>query len=160
LLLAPLTSRDAKPAAALHARCFDKPWEREDFRRFAEDAARPCFTARDGRRLSGFVLASLAADEGEILSLCVAPECRRRGIGSALLERLREALIAHGTQAFFLEVNAQNHAAIRLYEKAGFRAAGKRPAYYQSSEGPQDALIMRLSLPPKIPARHLICGKR
>ena len=147
MILAPLTARDAKPAAALYARCFDKPWKPEDFRRFAEDAARPCFTARDGTRLSGFVLASLAANEGEILSLCVAPEYRRRGIGSALLERLREALIAHGTQAFFLEVNARNVGAIRLYERAGFQAVGKRPAYYRTSEGAQDAVIMRLSLP-------------
>jgi len=146
-MLAPLTARDAKPAAGLHARCFDTPWTPEDFRRFAKDAARTCITAWDGKRLSGFVLTSLAADEGEILSLCVAPEYRRRGIGSALLERLREALIAHGTQAFFLEVNAQNLAATRLYEKAGFRAVGKRLDYYQTSEGPQDALIMRLSLP-------------
>jgi ribosomal-protein-alanine N-acetyltransferase len=146
-MLAPMTARDAKPAAALHGRCFDKPWKREDFRRFAGDATRPCFTARDGTRLSGFVLASLAADEGEILSLCVAPEYRRRGIGSALLERLREALIAHGTQALFLEVNARNLDAIRLYERAGFQAVGKRLGYYQTPEGPQDALIMRLCLP-------------
>jgi ribosomal-protein-alanine N-acetyltransferase len=144
---APLAVGDAEPAAALQARCFDKPWDADAFRAFAEDAARPCFTARDGKRLSGFVVTGLAADEGEILSLCVAPECRRRGIGSALLERLRAALIAQGTLAFFLEVNARNQSAIRLYERSGYRVVGKRLGYYQTSEGPQDALIMRLSLP-------------
>jgi ribosomal-protein-alanine N-acetyltransferase len=63
---------------------------------------------------------------------------RRRGIATALLEELF-ARAGHDS-AYTLEVRTSNAAAIRLYERFGFRPAGMRTRYYQDTG--EDALIM------------------
>ena len=50
----------------------------------------------------------------------------------------------------FLEVAVDNEDAIALYERLGFRRAGKRLHYYDRGEaGWMDALVMRLDLTPE-----------
>ena len=43
-------------------------------------------------------------------------------------------------EQYTLEVRASNDGAMRLYERLGFRAAGRRRAYYHDNR--EDALIM------------------
>jgi ribosomal-protein-alanine N-acetyltransferase len=91
----------------------------------------------------GFLLARVAADECEILTLAVLPETRRRGIAARLLERALCEARRQGATACFLEVAADNAPALALYRRAGFAECGRRKAYYG---GTTDALLMRLSL--------------
>ena len=87
-----------------------------------------CSVAISGGRVLGFlVVRQISPDEREILNLAVDPAERRRGVARKLLENeLRRAK----TQ-WFLEVRASNSSAIKLYENAGFRAAGRRESYYR-----------------------------
>ncbi|HWW25876.1 MAG TPA: ribosomal-protein-alanine acetyltransferase, partial [Caulobacter sp.] len=43
----------------------------------------------------------------------------------------------------FLEVAADNVAAIRLYETTGFARVGLRKGYYPHADGAKDAVVMR-----------------
>ena len=63
----------------------------------------------------------------------------RQGIATTLIERLLELADGPGEQ-FTLEVRTSNDGAIRLYEKFGFRPAGRRRGYYHDNR--EDALIM------------------
>ena len=93
------------------------------------------------------ILARVAADEAEILTLAVHPERRRHGLGSALLGAAVDRAIASGARSMFLEVAVTNKAARALYAAHGFVEAGLRRRYY--SDG-TDALILRsTSLPEK-----------
>lgn len=92
----------------------------------------------------GFVLARVAADEAEIITLAVAPEARRRGIARALLQQAMTRAATAGAATMVLEVAAANLAAAALYAGAGFVQAGHRPRYYPDGA---DALIMRAPLP-------------
>jgi ribosomal-protein-alanine N-acetyltransferase len=48
----------------------------------------------------------------------------------------------------FLEVAADNEAALALYAALGFSPAGRRFRYYERSHGPRvDAIILRSPLP-------------
>ena len=58
---------------------------------------------------------------GEIESLAVLPECRGRGVGTRLLEALERELEADGVRDVVLGVLPGNAAAIRLYERRGYR---------------------------------------
>lgn len=79
-----------------------------------------------------------AADEAEMLNLAVAPACRKRGAGRALVEELRRR--AAGT--IFLEVAEANTAARALYRKTGWVELSERKDYY----GPgQNAIVMKNS---------------
>ena len=79
-----------------------------------------------------------AADEAEMLNLAVAPACRKRGTGRALVEELRRR--AAGT--IFLEVAEANTAARALYRRTGWVELSERKDYY----GPgQNAIVMKNS---------------
>jgi ribosomal-protein-alanine N-acetyltransferase len=92
---------------------------------------------------AGFVLARVAADEAEILTLAVAPEARRQGHGGALLAAAMVQAAAHGAAAMFLDVSERNAAARALYAAAGFTEAGRRRRYYADGA---DALVLRRAL--------------
>jgi ribosomal-protein-alanine N-acetyltransferase len=91
----------------------------------------------------GMLLARVAADEAEILTLAVAGEQRRRGLGFALLRAAMRRAAGMGAVSMFLEVAVTNHAARGLYVAHGFVEAGLRRRYY--SDG-TDALILRSTL--------------
>ena len=56
------------------------------------------------------------------LTIAVAPEARRRGVGRALLRSLLERAGDGGHESLSLSVERDNEVAIRLYERAGFEA--------------------------------------
>jgi ribosomal-protein-alanine N-acetyltransferase len=91
----------------------------------------------------GMILARVAADEAEILTLAVVADRRRRGTGAALLRAAMDRAAGMGAVSMFLEVAVTNHAARALYAAHGFTAAGTRRRYY--SDG-TDALILRSTL--------------
>ena len=88
-----------------------------------------------------------AADEAEILSIAVDAGARGRGIGRSLLQRHLRRLAGIGIRAVFLEVDAGNEPALRLYARMGFAQVGRREHYYQSA-GPSAgaALVLRRDL--------------
>lgn len=92
---------------------------------------------------AGFLLGRVIADEAELLTLAVDPDARRQGIGRALTSEFAAEAARHGARLAFLEVAADNRAAIALYQAQGWQEAGRRPGYY----GPgTDALTLRLAL--------------
>ncbi len=130
--------------AALHAQAFpdSRPWRAAEF---AELLARP-ETLLSGSG-EGFALGRVVAEEAELISLAVAPAARRQGLGRALLADFTAAAKARGAQRAFLEVAADNSAALALYRVAGWRESGRRAAYYQRPQGPDiDALLLEVRL--------------
>ncbi|MGB3248698.1 MAG: GNAT family N-acetyltransferase, partial [Tabrizicola sp.] len=98
---------------------------------------------------AGFLLGRTVAGEAELLTIAVAPEARRRGLGRKLMARFIYQAQLRGAERTFLEVAADNPAAIALYESCGFRQAGTRRGYYRTPTGQRiDALVLARDLPP------------
>ncbi len=91
----------------------------------------------------GMILARIAGEEAEVLTLAVIPASRRRGLGSALLAGALSEARSWGARAVFLEVSEANEAARALYAAAGFVQVGRRRRYYADGTG---ALILRATL--------------
>ena len=90
----------------------------------------------------GFSLVRGVADESELLLIAVVPERHRCGIGSRLLDEFMERARNDGAGRVHLEVRDGNPA-IAMYRDAGFRQAGRRRNYYQSTDGQRyDALTL------------------
>ena len=90
----------------------------------------------------------VAAEYGgaaSIISICVRPDCRGRGVASALLAAALEGARRAGARAVRLHVHDDNRGAQRLYARFGFEVEGRERAYYRSPPG--DALRMVLLLP-------------
>jgi [ribosomal protein S18]-alanine N-acetyltransferase len=144
LRIAPFEPEHAEALAALHGRCFPRPWKAADFRRYAETASYPGLLAWvPERRLAGFIIVSIAADQAEILTIGTDDALRRHGVASAMLVRMIEDVRAQGADAVFLEVGVNNAAARALYERHGFQVKGRRAGYYTTPQGSEDALIMK-----------------
>lgn len=91
----------------------------------------------------GMVLARVAGDEADILTIAVSPQARRQGLGRALLLAALEEAACRGAASMFLEVGVSNDAASALYRMCGFIQVGRRRGYYA---GGGDALVMRARL--------------
>jgi len=71
------------------------------------------------------------SDIARLYSIAVADAARGRGIGEALLKAAETAARRHGAQRMRLEVRQDNGAAIRLYERLGYRRFGRYDAFYE-----------------------------
>lgn len=135
------TVAHAAVLAAIHATAFP-PRERWGADAISLQLALPgVFALLDPR--GGMVLARVAGDEAEILTLAVEPRARRQGVATALLARILAEAARRGAGAMLLEVSVGNAAARALYRRAGFVGIGRRPGYYPDGS---DALILRAEL--------------
>jgi ribosomal-protein-alanine N-acetyltransferase len=149
--IARLTTNDTGAIALLHREDFARPWSDDEFTSLLAQDTVFGFTVLETGRASagpvGFVLARLAAGEGEILTVVVARAHRRHGLGWQLMDAVLRELHAERAEALFLEVDETNLPALHLYRRLGFREVGKRPGYYQTGRGERSgALVMRRDL--------------
>jgi len=136
------TADDAPDLAKLHAEAFAEPWSEAAVRELAATNGAFAFTGDDG-----FILARAIGSEAEILTLAVKPSARRRGLGQALVQAAAAGAREAGAGVLFLEVAADNAAAIALYARCGFEPMARRAAYYRRRLGPpMDALVLRKTL--------------
>lgn len=135
---------DCRALALLHESCFADCWPADAFRQLlALPGTFGLLAGEDGQAV-GLIMARTAADEAEILSLCVSEAARRNGIATAMLVAAGIRAGEAGATRVFLEVDAANRAAYSLYHKMGFRQVGRRPAYYRQSSG--EGLTLRAEL--------------
>lgn len=135
--------------ARLHGRCFatPRPWSAPEISQLLTDPQ--VFALREPL---GFLIGRSTAGEAELLTVAVAPEARRQGIGARLVEGFLAEAEARQSEVAFLEVAEDNASAIALYLSLGFAPAGRRRAYYRTPLGaPVDALVMSRPLSPASP---------
>ena len=102
-------------------------------------------TGGSDNEIVGYSAVYTVLDECHLLNIVVKKSEQGQGLGTVFLQRVLE-IFASQQCTFFLEVRASNAAAIRLYEKAGFRKNGVRKAYYPTGGGREDAWLYSLSL--------------
>lgn len=129
--------------AALYARAFPagRAWSREEFAALLRGSGVFAVTSA-----AGFAVGRAAADEAELLTIAVDPDRLRRGAGRAMLADFEAEAVRRGATSAFLEVAADNAAALGLYQSAGWRETGRRRGYYSRTSGAVDALIMAKDL--------------
>jgi ribosomal-protein-alanine N-acetyltransferase len=141
-VLSDASTRDAAAIAALHGKSFQRGWSDDEVEGLLAERNVVAHRALDGKKLAGFIMSRLAADEAEILSVAVDRAWQGRGLGKRLLMLHLGRLAGYGAQTVFLEVGEKNDPATKLYLHAGFREVSRRPNYY----GDATALVLRRDL--------------
>jgi len=137
-----LETDDLDAVERIERESYPTPWSRA---MFVTELAKPsslclgAYAAGDGE-LTGYLVVSRYVDAWHVMNVAVAPEFRRRGIASALLQRLFVVTADDAQRGYTLEVRVSNLHAIRLYERLGFTGRGVRRGYYTDNR--EDALIM------------------
>lgn len=125
--------------AKLEKICFASPWS-EEVLLDAYSRGTKFFVCVKGKKVLGYIGINCILDEGYITNIAVFPEYRGKGIGTALLNRVFSEASDLGLSFVSLEVRESNFSAISLYEKNGFKEAGRRPKFYSHPE--ETAIIM------------------
>lgn len=141
VVLRRLEPGDLDAVEAIERASYPTPWSRS---MFAAELRKPGSLAigayLEDDALVGYAFVSRYVDAWHVMNVAVAPAYRRRGIASALLERLFEATASDPRRGHTLEVRVSNAGAIALYEELGFVSRGIRRGYYTDNR--EDALIM------------------
>lgn len=81
--------------------------------------------------------------KGHIVSIAVRESHRGKGVGSMLMQKAQEAMAAKGATESYLEVRVSNGEAVSLYQRLGYKSAGRLEAYYKDGEA---ALVMAIPI--------------
>lgn len=127
--------------AALEERCFSMPWTEQQLRSQLPDASHEFIAAVDGNgAVLGYVGMMFVLDEGYISNVAVSPDCRRQGIGDALIAEMDRRAEKRALSFSTLEVRESNAPAIALYSKHGYAQVGVRKNYYDLPR--ENAILM------------------
>lgn len=145
--LSPLTINQGPILAELHATCFaDAKWNAQQIQSSLALETTQGWGLFEGETMIGFVLCQIIPHQSEILTVCVHPSRRKLGYGEKLMRHAAHQAFAAGS-ALYLEVAADNLAALALYQKLGFQQTGRRPRYYQQGPTDIDAILLTLPAP-------------
>jgi ribosomal-protein-alanine N-acetyltransferase len=95
--------------------------------------------------LLGYAFFSQVLDELTLLNIVTNKPFRQQRVAERLLNNVFSIYRKEGLLRCFLEVGESNLPAQSLYQKMGFKAVGRRKAYYKQPN-PQDALILQVDL--------------
>jgi [ribosomal protein S18]-alanine N-acetyltransferase len=136
-----LDANDLDTVETIERASYPTPWSRS---MFAAELRKPSALALgaflETGELVGYAFVSRYVDAWHVMNVAIAPEHRRRGIATELLERLFAVTANDQRRGYTLEVRVSNADAIRLYEKLGFQSRGIRRGYYTDNR--EDAVIM------------------
>ena len=142
MTVVPMQERHLAALAEIEKVCFHAPWSADMLR---EELGKGLFLVaeRDGVAV-GYVGCQTVLDEGYITNVAVSPDCRRQGVGRALIGTLVSHAGAQGLAFVTLEARTSNMPASALYENAGFQKVGVRKNFYTAPV--EDALLMTFFL--------------
>ena len=138
-----MQERHLDDLAEVERLCFAPPWTREGLAaELSSDTALFLVAEEDGRAI-GYVGSRLVCGGCYMDKVAVHSDHRRGGAASVLLRELIRLVRESDGLFLTLEVRESNLPARRLYERFGFREAGRRRQFY--SDPREDALLLTLS---------------
>lgn len=129
---------DLPVVVSIERRSFSNPWSVGMFVLEMSRKSGIALAALEGDRVVGCIILSRYDHAWHLMKIAVAPERRRRGIASALIDAAFAGF--EDDTPVTLEVRPSNRSAISLYERFRFASMGLRKGYYPDNG--EDALIM------------------
>ena len=139
--------RDMPEVLAIESQSFEFPWLEEDFIRCLRQRNCIGMVAEHDDRVVGFMIYELHKTRIHVLNFAVAPEYRRRGVGSQMIAKLIGKLSTQRRSRIVLEVRETNLAAQLFFRENGFRAVSVLRSYYDDT--PEDAYLMQYRYRPE-----------
>ena len=136
----PMVEADLKQVAAIESLIFSLPWSEKSFLDACTTEENIYLVCEIDGKIAGYCGMWTVLGEGNITNMAVSPDYRKRGVASALMERMETIAGDKNVDIFFLEVRESNKAARSLYEKMGYVNIGTRKRFYERPV--EDAIVM------------------
>ncbi len=121
---------------AIEEVCFQPPqrFTRSYMRQLVQQPNAATWIAEHDRIMRGFGLVEWTEEKpgmvAYVQTLEVLPQARGQGAGRELLARMEASAAQAGAVGMWLHVDAENAAAIHLYERGGYRLSCREEGYY------------------------------
>ena len=140
MIFLPMTESDIGQIVKIEEDSFSEPWSEKAFTDMLKSEDAIYMTGKINDEVIAYMGACIVCDEAYINQVAVKREFRGENIGTALMLNFLKFLRAKSVKAVTLEVRVSNQAAIRMYEKCGFKVEGVRRDFYDKPK--EDALIL------------------
>lgn len=139
-----LIRRDMPEVLDIEAASSPAPWAEEDFLRTLRQ--RNCIgtVAEHGEKVVGFMIYELHKTKLHLLKIAVSPDCRRRQVGTQMVEKLRSKLRAHERTCVTTEDAGRSLPAMKFFAALGFRG-----------ESSNDGIVFSWALPDAVVADEM-----
>jgi [ribosomal protein S18]-alanine N-acetyltransferase len=140
-VLRPYISSDFDALFILDRACYPPgiAYSKSMLRWFLKQPGAICLVAENAGEIKGFILVEAEPPAGHIITLDVAAECRRCGLGSELTLAAENAMAVRGVREVELETATDNQPGIAFWARHGYRSFHRLPRYYLNQV---DALCM------------------
>ncbi len=140
-----IEDRDLDALVRLDRQCFDAgtAYSRSLMANILEFPRCIGLVSEDRKKPCAFIIALWEDSSAEIVTVDVAADYRRQGLGSQLFALLFKRLNVLKVTTVFLHVSVKNHSALLFYKKKGFNTISRIRAYYRPGE---DAYLLSRSL--------------
>ena len=136
----PMNEYHVAQVAELEKLCFSDPWSENSVASELKNPLSLWLIAEEDGVVCGYVGSQTVLGETDMMNIAVHPDCRRKGVASALITELICRLKGQGSHILRLEVRESNAPAIALYKAMGFTQLGLRKNYYRNPK--ENALIL------------------
>ena len=140
-----LTKKDLEEICLIDNQNFDffNRWDKQDFLFYVLSKNYIFSVLKYNNSVIGFCLSFISNYESELYKIAISKDYQNLGFGKLLLKLHLTYLTLFEVKQNYLEVNINNHKAINLYKKMGYKEVNIRKNYYFNKE---DALIMSIKL--------------
>ena len=124
----------------IETECFDREaFTKQQIARLLTDYDSVGLVAKVNSEIVGFIIGTIFLERnsltGHILTIDISPIHRRKGTAQKLLQEIEKIFKEKGVKACRLEVREDNIAALRLYQKLGYKKVAKLKNYYGNAHG-------------------------
>ncbi|MBQ9848259.1 MAG: ribosomal protein S18-alanine N-acetyltransferase [Clostridia bacterium] len=128
-----IAKSEACAAAEIEKACLSTCWSEHQIASLPENAV--YLAVFDEATMCGIASMYCVFEEGQIMNVAVSENYRGNGLADVLMQALILRAIDRECERITLEVAENNIPAIKLYEKHGFVAVGKRKGFYKNTDG-------------------------
>lgn len=118
----------------LASKCDPIPIERDSiYHLFTKYFANTCFVAEIDNQIVGYILGFISQLEKNVAyihNICIAPDLRRKKIGSSLYQKFFQNMKNEKCQKIFLIINPKNKLSISYHESLGFNISKEGEEFY------------------------------
>jgi ribosomal-protein-alanine N-acetyltransferase len=124
----------------IETQCFDREaFTKQQIASLLRDYNSVSLVAKINGEIMGFIIGTIYIERnsltGHILTIDISPVHRRKGTAQKLLQETEKIFKEKGVKTCRLEVREDNIAALRLYQKFGYKKVAKLNNYYGNAHG-------------------------
>lgn len=136
-----ISKQDLNDIFEIEQRSYLYPWKLENLLSEIDQPFSFSFKLSMEQDLVGYCFSVLIFENLQINNICIDKKYQKKGLGFLLLNGVINQARVEGAGIVTLEVNSNNLAALKLYEKVGFKKGRIKNRFYSNGDNAQTMIL-------------------